>query len=336
MQRLVLNYKGNDVSPQPLSNRGMLLSQAYRSFAAFSVFYPMEFLCLSIAQLLVLDRLYQFVTLNAEHGEMIRIRLWSLARRVVICVTVAGNLAGVCGNIAAAVYHSRSADFFSASSVVAAASVNITAEARAEAVALFQQGRVQNQLAVSVGSVQSFCEVVVLLLIVASYAVVSTACVQRLRDMMSSVNTFSSSVSSDRTPTAKFFTSLSEKRAELQNRILLSTVSVFVGFIIRSVFSTMHAVSNHLQDWDKVCSNVSLCDECHSVYSHMAFWMHLTPEFQLMIILISSPVSLFVALWGMTPPAAFSTTIATVEDGSDSLPRNPRRSTLTNVLSLRA
>ena len=143
MQRLVLNYKGN-VSPQPLSNRGMLLSQAYRSFAAFSVFYPMEFLCLSIAQLLVLDRMYQFVTL-AEHGEMIRIRLWSLARRVVICVTVAGNLAGVCGNIAAAVFHSRSADFFSASSSVAAAK-NITAEARAEAVALFQQGRVQNQL----------------------------------------------------------------------------------------------------------------------------------------------------------------------------------------------
>ena len=89
MQRLTLNYKGND-SSQRFSNRGMLLSQAFRSFAAFSVFYPVEFLCLSIAQLLVLDRMYQFVTL-AEHGEMIRIRLWSLARRVVICVTVADN-----------------------------------------------------------------------------------------------------------------------------------------------------------------------------------------------------------------------------------------------------
>ena len=39
-----------------------------------------------------------------------------------------GQLAGVCGNIAAAVFHSRSADFFIASSSVAAAK-NITAEA---------------------------------------------------------------------------------------------------------------------------------------------------------------------------------------------------------------
>ena len=316
MQRLVLNYKSN-VSPQPLSDRGMLLSQAYRSFAAFSIFYPMEFLCLSIAQLLVLDRMYQFVTL-AEHGEMIRIRLWSLARRGVICVTVAGNLAGVCGNIAAAVFHSRSADFFSASSVVAAASVNVTAEARA----LFQQGRVQNQLAISVGSVQSFCEVVVLLLIVASYFVVSTACGQRIRNMMSSVTTSGSSGGSDQTATV---VNLLAKK--IQKRILFSSISVFVAFIIRSVFSTMHAVSNHLQDWDKQCNGVGLCDECYSVCGHMAYWMFLTPEFQLTIILVSSPVSLFVALWGMTPPAAFSTAIATVDDGSDSGPR--RISTLT-------
>jgi hypothetical protein len=301
MQRLVFNYKDN-FSPQPLSNRGVLLSQAYRSFAAFSIFYPMEFMCLSIAQLLVLDRMYQFVTL-AGHGVVIRIRLWSLARRVVICATVAGNVAGVCGNIAAAVFHSRSADLFSASSVVAAASVNITADA----VSLFQQGRVQNQLAISVGSVQSFCEVIALLLIVASYFVVSTACGQCIRNMMSTVRSTTS------TPTE-----LSVLAEKLQNRIIFSTVTVFVAFIIRSVFSTMHAVSDRLQDWDKVCGNViSLCNECYNVYSHIAYWMYLTPQFQLTIVLISSPVSLFVALWGMTPPAAFSTAIATVKDDAD-------------------
>ena len=261
---------------------------------------------------------------------MIRIRLWSLARRVVICVTVAGNLAGVCGNIAAAVFHSRSADFFIASSSVAAAK-NITAdsEARAEAVALFQQGRVQNQLAISVGSVQSFCEVVVLLLIVASYVVVSAACGQRIRGMMSMVTSFRSSVGSDRMFFDRTPTALSVVAKQLQTRILFSTVSVFVAFIMRSVFSTMHAVSNHLQDWDKQCGNgITLCNECYNVHSHIAYWMFLTPEFQLMIILISSPVSLFVALWGMTPPAAFSTAIATVEDGPDSALPSRRISTL--------
>ena len=32
-------------------------------------------------------------------------------------------------------------------------------------------------------------------------------------------------------------------------------------------------------------------------------WMAYTPEFQLMIVLVSSPLALLVALWGMTPKA---------------------------------
>jgi hypothetical protein len=33
---------------------------------------------------------------------------------------------------------------------------------------------------------------------------------------------------------------------------------------------------------------------------HMWQWMDYTPQFQLMVVLISSPLSLMVALWGMT------------------------------------
>ena len=35
----------------------------------------------------------------------------------------------------------------------------------------------------------------------------------------------------------------------------------------------------------------------------MLNWMALTPEFQLLIVLVSSPVALLVALWGMTSNA---------------------------------
>ena len=36
------------------------------------------------------------------------------------------------------------------------------------------------------------------------------------------------------------------------------------------------------------------------MYGHIVNWINYTPEFQLLIMLISSPVALLVALWGVT------------------------------------
>ena len=36
------------------------------------------------------------------------------------------------------------------------------------------------------------------------------------------------------------------------------------------------------------------------MYLHMQFWLLLTPEFQLSVVLISPPLALLVALWSMT------------------------------------
>ena len=44
-----------------------------------------------------------------------------------------------------------------------------------------------------------------------------------------------------------------------------------------------------------------MCDAiCYNVYSHITQWNSCTPEFQTTVVLISSPLTLFVALWGMT------------------------------------
>ena len=46
------------------------------------------------------------------------------------------------------------------------------------------------------------------------------------------------------------------------------------------------------------------CDQvCFNVYFHISTWMFYTPEFQAMVVLISSPLTLLVALWGMTSKA---------------------------------
>ena len=84
--------------------------------------------------------------------------------------------------------------------------------------------------------------------------------------------------------------------------MVVTTVVVFVAFVLRSVQSTMLAVSRQLQDRPNQCPGVtSLCDStCYNVFTHIFWWMVRTPEFQVTIVLVSSPLTLLVALWGMT------------------------------------
>jgi len=87
------------------------------------------------------------------------------------------------------------------------------------------------------------------------------------------------------------------QRVRLQ--ILGTAAVVFLTFLLRSVFSIMFAVADALQnDSEADCSG--LCDGCKNVYAHIQAWVHYTPVFRLCIILISSPLALLVALWGMT------------------------------------
>jgi hypothetical protein len=67
--------------------------------------------------------------------------------------------------------------------------------------------------------------------------------------------------------------------------------------------SRRFAVASSLQNSSRDCkSELGLCDPvCYNSYTHMVRWMNRTPEFQLLVVVISSPVALLVALWGMTP-----------------------------------
>ncbi len=89
----------------------------------------------------------------------------------------------------------------------------------------------------------------------------------------------------------------------LRLHMLGTATFIFVAFLLRSVFSTMYAVAFQLRDFGKhSCPGAnSRCDSsCYNVYTHIADWMNNTPEFHLMVVLISSPVAQLVALWGMT------------------------------------
>jgi hypothetical protein len=78
---------------------------------------------------------------------------------------------------------------------------------------------------------------------------------------------------------------------------------VFVTFLLRAVYSTMFALANELQNNGNhaSCPSSNQCDaSCYNVYYLMQQWLFNTPEFQLTVVLISSPLAMIVALWGMT------------------------------------
>ena len=243
--------------------------------AAFYVTYAIEFLCLSVAKLLVLHRMADFAV---PKGDGLFTRL-AVGGRVVMAAVVLGNVAGLCGNVAAALLHKQVGDL--ANAAAAAFAANSTEVANAIA----SQALQKNTVAYDAASVQQFCEIAVLLLIILAFAVVGIACARRVSSALR-------------------LRDLNDEHVEavgrqLRRKIVGTAAFVFVTFLLRAVFSTMNALANALQIQVFACSNP--CDPaCNNVWTVIVYWLQFTPEFQLTIVLISTPLALIVALWGMT------------------------------------
>jgi hypothetical protein len=139
----------------------------------------------------------------------------------------------------------------------------------------------KNTAANEAASVQQFCEVAVLLIIILAFAVVGIASARRLSSALRDMN--------DRHGAAG---------RQLRRQIVGTVAVVFVTFLLRAVYSTMSALARALQI---EVPNCFPCDPaCSNVWTPIVSWLQFTPEFQLIVVLISSPLALLVALWGMT------------------------------------
>ena len=270
MQALVTDFTGYYVlSP---AQRLSLYGQSQYWVAAFYVTYAIEFLCLSVAKLLVLHRMADFAV---PKGDGLSRRL-AVGGRVVMAAVVVGNVAGLCGNVAAAVLTKQTGDLSNAAGAAFAA--NSTEAANVFVVQAFQK----NTDAADAASVQQFCEVAVLLIIILAFTVVGIASARRMGSAL------------------RFFTN--DERAaltQIRRQIVGTSAFVFVTFLLRAVFSTMNALANALQTDGAACPTP--CGiPCNNVWTLIQYWLQFTPEFQLTVVLISSPLSLLVALWGMT------------------------------------
>jgi hypothetical protein len=278
MMQLVNGFNANDaLSRRDLVQAWSLTALSHSWFAVFAVMYAIEFMCLSAARLMVLDRMSDFA---AGQDEVARKR-WAAGGRMVMAIVVLGNAVGLAANAAAAVHAQRAAEAAStASALFAANSTQLASES-------FSLSRTEAALGISISAVQSFCEVAVLLLVVAAFVVAGVACARIVRSRLRAVDVESASAAAVR---------------ELRRQIVVTTAVVFVAFVVRSVQSTMFAVARQLQDTARMCPGVTgPCDpSCHNVFTLIWRWATFTPEFQVTIVLVSSPLTLLVVLWGMT------------------------------------
>jgi len=273
MQGLVLEFNLNNPSNKStltVAQYYSLLAQRQHSAAVYFITYAIAFLCLSAAKLMALDQMMNFAVSKSRDVP----RRWVVWGRVVMAGVVVGNVVGLVGNVGAAVYFEQSAGSYSAASAAYAA--NSTADGNN----FHNIGLQQDQRAFATAAVQLFCEVVVLLLIIVAFAVTGAACVRR----------FTSAQLDD-----------TAEGRQLWRQIAGTAGFVFVTFLLRAVFTTIFALANGLQNDDASCPSSNPCDaSCFNVNNLMQTWLFFTPEFQLSVELISSPLTLLVALWGMT------------------------------------
>jgi hypothetical protein len=258
MHVLINLFIGTNDSTISASQRNFHFAAARSWRVVFSVTYALEFLCLTVALLSVLDRMFKFA---APSGEAFR--RWVLSARTVMALVVVVNVVGLAGNIAGAVAFARAAEMY----LIASESFAANNTAAGDSNVVLANDEVQR--ANFIVSVQSLCEAVVLLLIVAAFTIVALACARRINTVSSALIDAASREQVSALATGKM----------LRRQIVRTTAFVFVTFLLRSVYSTMYAVAYQQQDFAKPCSGRDkLCDaNCYNVYTHIVGWMVLTP-----------------------------------------------------------
>jgi hypothetical protein len=137
----------------------------------------------------------------------------------------------------------------------------------------------------------SICEGCSLVIMLVSFLAAGVLCIRR----------FYSGASSSATEAGRQI-----KKVRLQITVTVSTV--FVTFLMRSVYAAALAASRSDSriatpfDENPQCAQDSYmsCDTCQNLGVLVQTWLYLCPAFSFTVFLLSSPVTILVALWGMT------------------------------------
>jgi hypothetical protein len=151
--------------------------------------------------------------------------------------------------------------------------------------------------------VQLICEVVLLALLIAVFVLTGIVCIRRILALVIS-------------PTD---TNLKQNRRVMLRQISSTVLVIFVSFLLRIVYAILTASTNVWQSQNltpqqlqvflatDVTDPAELVSTLHFISPasdlnclFLAVFLEKYPEFQISVVMLSSPVTLLVALWGMT------------------------------------
>jgi hypothetical protein len=142
----------------------------------------------------------------------------------------------------------------------------------------------------------SICEGCSLVIMLVSFAVAGALCIRRFY-----------------AGTTIRATAVGRRNSKVRLQILVTVSYVFATFLLRCLYSVVLALSRttvvFLSQFDGAGSRCSansthtgmgLCDPCQMLGVTVQAWLWLCPAFSFTVFLLSSPVTILIALWGMT------------------------------------
>ncbi len=264
--------------------------QSLRWLAVYAVTYPFAYCCIVVTKLLVIDRMMDFSKLKGNS------RLVLLRRLLVACIVI-GNVVGLVGNIAAAVYYAKAADTYD---LVHSSLSNVSAAVESV------------QLGTTASSIQFGLEAIMNVLIVAAVSAVGVVTARNISFTLNSLRSFqlfklSAVLNEPETAQEAGFLKDTSDRAlksgsQMLRQVVITCAVVFIAFLLRAIYTTIFTLATALQVNSLItCSGYTdRCNGCYNLYSHIIVWLLSTPDFCFSVAFISQPFTLLVALWGMT------------------------------------
>jgi hypothetical protein len=303
-----------------------------RWYSLFYIMYPVEFLCLIMAKVMLLGRMSNHASHNYNSqewhlddgvGACHCIGEYALAKlhRAISTAVALASVAGVLAMVVAAVYQMEVAKGYDQAAAACDAQGNDTNSS----IALRNDAINLITTADDAIAVQAVLEATVLVVMSAAYTVFIPVCVsmfgraeRRLIRILGQIeHKLDHSVvllPAQYNPQAAHGAAAGAEirmRCDKAKELLRSTLAEataqrrrFVGacsivlltFLLRASFDLLYAYSNVDNQYNPLCG---LCDPCQSDKRLIRIWLDYTPEFQAVVVALSSPLPLAVSLWLM-------------------------------------
>ena len=250
------------------------LARQYTLYAAFQVFKSLAFVFVSLAKLMVLDRMTQFAVKRAHDALVRRI---GAVQRVVLCIVLVVNAVAVAASLASTAY-------FSLAAGADASAATVFSSNQTEGELLLLEAKRHASVGNTCVAVMHSCNVSCLLGIMTAFAGAGGFVAVRIRHFLAGVGLGQS-------------TSAARSARYLLLQTCLTVAVVFATFLIRTAFEMLEALGNF---YNLNTSSCGICAPCQSEYYLIRVWINAVPEVKSIVIALAEPLTLLVALWGMT------------------------------------